>query len=1826
MFRRKRSSSQHQVPLSHSSSQSAQSAASHAFLKSQPSSSSLSSAAAAAALRSLTPTPTSVENVQTKRMMQRRASVSSQQGGAPSLRPTSGNGLRRSSSSASMGTRTFRDQSPRRPASSSGPTDSAPPLPSIPRAYSARNTQAQRSSSIGPPMRSSPRAKPTPQRGTSVDRNPAHGSTPSPDLRRPASRNSVNFSYPMTSRPTSPSAPRSPSDRRDISITGHLSSADPPKTKNASPRAAKIAKAKVAPGSPARGVPSAGTAVAAAQAAIVPRSPDASSPSVSPRIALPRELIVPDQAPSQPVASADHRQLNRPNLIKRPSTVTEDAQGEQRAESNPLQKNNNAPRGGSVTPDVQPIVKLPPTPDTGKDQLLSPPISPPDSNKSVEVGRDGQSSMRQSGSPARSARFSRHLLVAAFAGEQLHQPPPRSLSPAKSAMKAPRKSSLSPEGRTESILRPGPPLSELSDAMSVASDDGLKQGARRKPTKVSFDDEAEVVGVAASPPTSPEEALPESPPSKPKSKSSWFSAKRKPSPLNTRVDEFDEVLKPRRALPSFGSIRADRQGDVQDKAPEQSDNESTTSSDSPAEALGWSFSNDHAIGGVIANTESDERQTHVAPLMLANAAESESEVEKSPQQDHFPARSAQQAASDDLAADEPRDTEARISKAPLEVPDIKVLPASPELKKERHSLEWYEVPGGFPRSSLEFDPKASKAKAKDQYVPANDMDVDAVDDGESDDESGASIYSDAEEDFDGNGFGSINAIVDGEGQASQTPSPTTPDSESNDKPSQKPDWPDFPETCQIGGRVNTVPHAMAPIPESPGSSNELLPFSSPYPPFPIQSTDKRPQNGDVSRSSSVPVKPARQSLLARANEGPSPGDRALPSVDGTGSMPGASVAGASQVQQQRAQDGARMRPVSWSPALGKEGQANGKSSPASSRPLSSGSDSSSSFKRASRPSRAQSNYTMRRTMRGSPPGRLAPRATSPQAEIRPISSESGGGSMRTTLRGNAPKREKASFFSTGKASKAKLTKTPAGQFTTRFPDSDSDDEGYEAWKSQHRYDDSSDDGERGPNSNTLRPVRGIPRRQGARDGDSTELEDSSDDDRSATPRAAPQSPGKSTPSRDPALAAIAKNRGMTDEEMDDFLRQSNRGRKPGLFHRFSIRKSKSPVNRRLSTKAHAEASARNGVIPEHDAARGDPPLPGAEANIVTTITATNAPPPTPSKLLRRPSQRSTRGDNSWPLRSEPNNESGAGGESSSVPPGGPLSTVNEACQNGSAAAVTVAPASAPVAKENENPQHAASGVKGEGPNASDVVITPSGRKKRFPRLRKAFGLRTNLDFDARVPIPFSVFPSSYRSDAVPEATLGPARVEEEVNLDRTSHVEREDTRTSAPLPDPRVYGKEEVDFRLLEQDRFAAAAGGRDPRVVQQDVTVSFDERVQTVPPPLATAAAPGPSFGHHQQGPSSFAPAAPQPRYPEVALARERYREPAARYPARPSPTYDQSLQNQLDITEREYRRRVNPTYDVTPSHDRRSQAPPPVNAYGPRQPVQDVSYDRTVQSEFDVSYDRAYQPKPVETSRRDSHGHQQLNVEPVRQPQPPLDQTNVKVLKSKTVIDSPPSRKMGYYDDDGNYHSFRRGVQRAADRVLHPSHHHGSRDHEEVAVADERGPVQFREGVRENVRIVEPRSGGGSSNAETVPIPVHFIRIGDILILQGRPCQVIRISVSPQTGQHRYLGVDLFTRELQEESSFISNPSPSVVVQTMLGPVYKTYRILDLRDDGLVVAMTETGDVKQGLPVVPQGHLFRRIREAFEDGRGSVRALVINDGGRELVVDYKVIHASRL
>ncbi|KAK6007096.1 hypothetical protein QM012_006104 [Aureobasidium pullulans] len=426
-----------------------------------------------------------------------------------------------------------------------------------------------------------------------------------------------------------------------------------------------------------------------------------------------------------------------------------------------------------------------------------------------------------------------------------------------------------------------------------------------------------------------------------------------------------------------------------------------------------------------------------------------------------------------------------------------------------------------------------------------------------------------------------------------------------------------------------------------------------------------------------------------------------------------------------------------------------------------------------------------------------------------------------------------------------------------------------------------------------------------------------------------------------------------------------------------------------------------------------------------------------------------------------------------------------------------------------------------------------------------------LDFEARVPIPFSVFPSTYRSDTVTKSTE--IKVEEQVNLP-SSHGGREghETRyTSSQAPPSRRY---EEEIRVTEKDSYR-------PGHREEDIHIYEEERTSR------------------------------PNRQTKISIEQDRYREPYQRYVDAQidvrNKAYDHQyrtthrpathLESEVDVTERDYRRRTSPIAQA--SH------------------VQDTS----------GSYVQDY---PKTTSARDYY-----------YASPAKEEVRVKT-ETRTTVDPPQKRKfgMGYHDNEGQYHSFRDGLHRAADHILHPihgprhhhHHHHHSKPVEEI--------VEERETV---TTMSAPRP---SSSGTAVSIPCHHIRIGDLLYLQGRPCQVIRITTSSQTGQHRYLGVDLFTKQLQEESSFISNPSPSVVVQQMYGPVFKQYRVLDISDDGNVVAMTETGDVKQGLPVIDQSNLLQRLTDAFDQGRGSIRVLVLSDEGRELAVDYRVVNGSRL
>lgn len=450
-----------------------------------------------------------------------------------------------------------------------------------------------------------------------------------------------------------------------------------------------------------------------------------------------------------------------------------------------------------------------------------------------------------------------------------------------------------------------------------------------------------------------------------------------------------------------------------------------------------------------------------------------------------------------------------------------------------------------------------------------------------------------------------------------------------------------------------------------------------------------------------------------------------------------------------------------------------------------------------------------------------------------------------------------------------------------------------------------------------------------------------------------------------------------------------------------------------------------------------------------------------------------------------------------------------------------------------------------------------------------------LDFDARVPVPFSVFPSAYKNTEKTEEV----KTEEHITVQGAGR-EGQQPPPQQPSGPSRHEERFREDIRITEDDRRRPARVSR-----EEDIRVYENDRRQD----------------RFQDRRDDRFDSRVDSRV-DIDIQRDNYREPYQRY-----------SDHQINVEDRSYDREFQPRNDLDSRID-----------------VAERQYrDRT--TPYAEEYNReTRQWESQSTNPRQYPNQGYSEREPVS--------FEEKVRVSGTTVDPARQHKrdMGYYDEDGHYHSFRHGLHRAADKILHPihggSHHEHHHQHNTVDRVDEDVVVRDREVTTSAPRYqaeytsVSRPIPSRNMIPNTITIPCHHIRIGDLLILQGRPCQVIRITTSAQTGQHRYLGVDLFTKQLHEESSFVSNPSPSVVVQNMLGPVFKQYRVLDIRDDGRVVAMTETGDVKQGLPVLDQSSLLGRLTDSFNNGRGSVRVLVINDEGREMAVDYKVVHGSRL
>lgn len=238
-------------------------------------------------------------------------------------------------------------------------------------------------------------------------------------------------------------------------------------------------------------------------------------------------------------------------------------------------------------------------------------------NKPVVVlaAENGGVSRSSSSSPARQARF------APKPAEKLavrHAPLPRSASPIKSAMK-----------HTNPVARETSPSETLSDpSMSGAvSPDQKEESAisRKKSVRVSFDDHGTVI-VEDSPSAAEDESPAAQSPQAPKR--TWFSNIGRSKKKEIALDD-DEIMKPRPALPSFGSIREKKTREQWERplvrpheathpstvssSPELRPQSSSTLNDSETtEEPQLGQSSDHAIGALLTQDQNSRIAANIS--------------------------------------------------------------------------------------------------------------------------------------------------------------------------------------------------------------------------------------------------------------------------------------------------------------------------------------------------------------------------------------------------------------------------------------------------------------------------------------------------------------------------------------------------------------------------------------------------------------------------------------------------------------------------------------------------------------------------------------------------------------------------------------------------------------------------------------------------------------------------------------------------------------------------------------------------------------------------------------------------------------------------------------------------------------------------------------------------------------------------------------------------------------------------------------------------------------------------------------------------------------
>ena len=1108
----------------------------------------------------------------------------------------------------------------------------------------------------------------------------------------------------------------------------------------------------------------------------------------------------------------------------------------------------------------------------------------------------------QSLSPIRAAHFSSQPEYETL-GSTKHQPPARSVSPAKSALKHSPSRGHSPVGvivggeNRRLVLS-----SEASDTASNISDDGSRSLSKKKRNaRVSFDDNSIAVGRAATPPMSPDSPVTLSPQSKSKPRS-WFDLVReKNQELPMSDSDQDSVIKPTPALPSFGSTR-----NRKDERATESSKEKPLSSNRPSDTMrSIDTSTDQYVGSLLpenAATNNNKGDTQLTPYQVpqdplppevtsVEGSGYHSDDETSYIDEHQEVKHLKDGAHQ--VADEGLSKEMASSDVPTEkvaselpsanVPSISLQPATPAVEHSERT-SWLGMPGGFPSASeaterpklpapfltethseitpatvgiAEPEPEAAAAQ-HDPGAPHVGELAEGLrtqiesQSGEESEDSGGSIYSDAAEDpddLDGDGFGSINAIVESPAASplvtvadrpphvssinmapkvkTTRPSPLVRNESELSEPTSDAGWDKaqaywsgLSQTKRQQLEQAAAPRALDKIASSSDSTKDPEPvkkkkkatklsasdrelnhpalppwpdrqyrndIASPKVPPPKSSMRNANADGtqEIHMRSSMQNRPPPNSAPRNGRQADNTQETHMRSSMRSGPSPKSALRNVDQrnsVQSEPEPRGAvqkKNRPVS-AVAMIDYNKPHASPAPVHSRAASTGtpatsltpvlaqpknkkpttkvklarndSDSSSSFKknRSSAPKSSSDRYSMKRTMRPSSVDARSQslattqsssgRTSSPTGSMarRPFNSAGPSGSgmrtsmrdstdlgkpARTTLRGSMDsKRPKSpSRFGFGKASKPKAADSkPSSRFSSRFGDSSDEEDSRPNLSS--RFADSSDD-----ELADFTPVRGIPRR--IDEGDSTDLEDSSMEN-AATPSKPKMNGTKALATTMPQGLALATGSlraasgGAPTTVMGSGLQAKKAAEKENKKRSFfgslgskkrdssSVRKADTESVARRETalerskaETHTTVSSKGGRVLGPSSPKADPI--SLQPPTVASQTSTAQSSPKSPKLQRRntPKRLSSANDISWPLAQ------------------GMEGTNNNADYRPQTSDGQSKPVDAAGGRPDLGTRR--STVQGQGVNAAGAAapVGATSKKKRFPMLRKAFGLQ-----------------------------------------------------------------------------------------------------------------------------------------------------------------------------------------------------------------------------------------------------------------------------------------------------------------------------------------------------------------------------------------------------------------------------------------------------------------------------------------------------------------------